>query len=372
MKKRLLVLGIGPAQVDLIEIAKKMGMEVFACAFDSKGPGLSLVDDFRVIDIKDINAVRNYAAEKHVDIIYSMALESAVPTITKVSEQLKLPTFCTTDTLSKLTNKATWRRSLGDINGNVMSTSGKKLEDFKDWEYYPSVIKPVDGSGQRGVYKVSNFEEVAKVFETSISHSMSKELIIEEYVDGPEISVNALMYNGELKISVISDRISYSEYPGGIIKEHHVPSRIINDDIENQVHNLVKQVNNIMGLKNGHIYFQLKLEKDGPKLIEFTPRFDGCHMWRLINESTGLDLRKVVLEILAGGVSRTLNEYDFTKKLVMVKTKFISDKPGTVVNKNNYDIPQNPVYLEWYYEDGEKLKNVTGYLEKVGYMIVQE
>lgn len=372
MKKRLLVLGIGPAQVDLIEIAKEMGMEVFACAFNSKGPGLSLVDDFREIDIKDIDGVKDYAIEQDVDVIYSMALESGIATISKVSEMLNLPTFCSLETLNKLTNKGAWRKSLGDIEGNVKSISGNKLEDFKEWNCFPSVIKPVDGSGQRGVYKVNNFKDIESVFEQSISHSKIKELILEEYVDGPELSVNSLMYNGELKFSVISDRISYKEYPGGIIKEHHVPSRIIDKGTEDKINNLVKKVNHIMGLENGHIYFQLKLEENGPKLIEFTPRFDACHMWRLIYESTGLDLRKVVLEILVYGESETLSKYDFSTKQKSLKTKFISDKPGTIVNKSKYETPENEVYLEWYYDESEKVKHVTGYLEKVGYMIVQE
>ena len=372
MKKKLLVLGIGPAQVDLIEIAKDMGMEVFACALNSNGPGLPLVDDFREIDIKDIESVKNYAIEKDVDIVYSMALESAIPTIVKVSEHLNLPTFCSSSTLSKLENKAKWRKSLGNINGNVKSISGYRIEDFEEWESYPAIIKPVDGSGQRGVYKVNNYQEVLDVFERSISCSKRKELIMEEFVDGPEISVNSFMFNGELKFSLVSDRISYSEFPGGIIKEHHVPSRIIDDKTEKQIYDLVTQVNRIMGLMNGHIYFQLKLEKSGPKLIEFTPRFDGCHMWRLIYESTKLDLRKVALEILAYGKSETLEKYDFTTKPKKLKTKFISDKPDTIVIRDKYDIPEDTIYLEWYYEENEAVKSVTGYLEKVGYIIVQE
>ena len=345
MNRKILVLGIGHSQVDLIKIAKNMGMKVYACAYDDNGPGRALVDRFKKIDIKDVEAVKEYANEKKVDFIYSMALESAIPTITKVSESLGLPNFCSIESLTKLGNKAIWRQTLGNIEGNIESKSGTEAENFKEWEIYPAILKPVDGSGQRGVYKVNSFTDVRNTFEKSIKHSRSKELIIEEFVDGPEVSVNSFMYNGELAFAIVSDRISYTEYPGGIIKEHYIPSRIINNNIEQKIRHLVNIVNKKMGFENGHIYFQLKIQDNQPKLIEFTPRFDGCHMWRLVHANTGLDLRKVSLEILATGKSLTLENYDYRRNTGDFVLRFISDKPGTIINRDNYKIPKDRLYL---------------------------
>lgn len=372
VNKKLLVLGIGPSQVDLIKIAKEMQMIVYACAHNDKGKGKFLVDEFRQIDIKDTEAIKAYVIEKEVDFILSMGLEMAIPTITKVSEDLKLPSFVNLDSLMKLENKAQWRETLGDIEGNVKFKTGKSIKDFKDWDIYPAILKPIDGSGQRGVYKVNNYEDVEDVFIKSITHSRSKELIIEDFVDGPEISVNSFMYNGKLEFVIVSDRISYKDYPGGIIKEHYIPSRITNDIMEEKIKSLVETVNNKMGFKNGHIYFQLKIEDNEPKLIEFTPRYDGCHMWRLIYISTGLDLRKVSLEILDSGRSPTLENYKFSLKSGDFVLRFISDKPNTIVNKENYNIPDDTLYLEWYYENGDKVKSVTGYMEKLGYMVIAQ
>ena len=370
MDKKLLVLGIGPAQVDLIKIAKEMGLTVYACAHSSAGPGRELVDDFRQIDIKNQEAVKDYAKEMDVDFIYTMALEFAVPTISKVSEELGLPTFCSTESLSKFTSKARWREILGDLEGNVRHQSGHSLEAFQSWDIYPAIIKPVDSSGQRGVHKVDNYDQVKDIFDESIKHSSIKELIMEDYIDGPEVSVNSFMYKGELAFAIVSDRISYSEYPGGIIKEHHIPSKITSDEMEEKIKFLVGEVNKKMGFENGHVYFQLKIQDNEPYVIEFTPRFDACHMWRLIQVSTGLDLRRVSLEVLATGRSSSLENYEYSLKAHT--TRFISDKPATIVDKSNYDIPENTLYLEWYYNDGDKVNTITGYMEKVGYMIIAE
>lgn len=368
MTKKLLVLGIGHSQVDLIQAAKEMGFEVVAGASSEAGPGRSLVDDFIQLDVKDVEAVKEYAKEQNVDFIYSMGLEIGIPTIAKVSDELGLPTFVFPESLEKIENKSVWRTELGDVQGNVKHVSGTKIEDFESWNIYPAILKPVDGSGQRGVIQVDSFEDVKSAFEDSMSHSSSEKLLLEEFVDGPEISVNTFVEKGELKFALISDRISYDEYPGGIIKAHYIPSRIINDEAEKIILNLVDKINKTIGFENGHVYFQLKVQDNKPYLIEFTPRFDGCHMWNLVDHATGLDLRKVALETLAYGESETLANFEL-EEIKEVETHFISDKPGTIVNKSNYNIPDNPLYIKWYYGEGEKVKTVTGYMEKVGYYI---
>src|SRR5699024_7841846 len=315
--------------------------------------------------------VKQYAIEQEVDFIYSMALELSVPTMAAVSEELDLPTFVKPASLERIENKAVWRAELGDVEGNIKHLSGKKVEDFESWDIYPAILKPVDGSGQRGVIRVDNFEEVKSAFADSISHSFSEELMLEEYINGPEISVNSFVENGKLKFAIVSDRISYDEYPGGIIKAHYIPSRLVDKHSEEVIFNLIDKVNKTIGFENGHIYFQLKIQEKKPYLIEFTPRFDACHMWNLIYYATGLDLRKVALETLAFGKSETLANFKLDE-VKEVETHFISDKPGTIVDKKNYDIPENPLYLKWYYDEGEKVKSVTGYMEKVGYYIINK
>lgn len=66
--------------------------------------------------------------------------------------------------------------------------------------------------------------------------------------------------------------------------------------------------------------------------------------------------------------SQTLKDFELraTKDVITV---FISAEPGTVVDKASFDLPGDLLYLEWYYSDGDIVKRVTGYLEKVGYFI---
>lgn len=369
MDKKILVLGIGFSQVDLIRIAKEMGMTVFACALDSEGPGKELVDGFRQIDLKDSEAVKRYAAETGADFIFTMGQEIAVWTMTNVSQELQLPTFCTVQSLSRICDKGCWRRILNTAEGNIPFCCGTQAKDFADWTIYPAILKPVDGAGQRGIAKVFDYQDIERSFQGVLDCSRTKKVMLEEYIDGPEISVNAFLLNGSMKFMAITDRISYGQYPG-IIREHRIPSRATDAAMEKKVVSLLNEVNRIMGFQDGPVYYQIKLTGEGPKIIEFTPRFDGCHIWRLIELGTGLDLRRVALEVLSTGESPSLERFTVTKKDQGYILRFLSDKPGVIVDRDNYALPDDPVYLQWYYDNGEKIRPITGHLEKVGYVVM--
>ena len=370
--KKILVLGAGGPQLDVIITAKEMGVYVYAIAKDNNGIAFSYVDKFIEMDILDTDSINKLIKEEQIDAVFSAGIEISIPILTEVSNNNNLRSFVTQKSIEMFDDKSVWRETLGDIVGNLKHKSGTKLEDFKNWKVFPAVIKPVDGTGQRGVHKVNSFKEVEEVFDKVLEYSKKGKAIIEEFARGEEISINSFMYNGELAFYEISDRISYSEYPGGIIKEHHIPSKYDNKELREKLENLVKSVSKIMGYENGHVYYQLKIDNNEPKIIEFTPRYDACHMWRLVKTTNNINLMKASLEYLLYGRSNEIENYIPKKNKGQYKLKFISDKPGTIVKKENYKIPNDKIFVFWYYQDGDIVKNVTGYIEKVGYYIIKE
>lgn len=370
--KKILVLGTSHSQLDLVKIAKKMGVYVIAIGMSENDIAVKYVDKFVKANILDEEKVDKVVKDEKVDAIYTLGLEMALPIIAKVSKKNNLRSFITEESMEKFSNKYVWRREIGDISANLYAVSGEKIEDFQDFKNYPAVLKPADGSGQRGVREVSSFEDVKANFEESMSFSKKGLLILEEFADGEEISVNSFMYEGKLAFYVISDRISYKEFPGGIIKEHHIPSKYDNEVVRKKIEELIKTVSEKMDYRNGHVYYQLKICENNPKLIEFTPRFDGCHMWNLINYSMDINLVKASLEWLLYGKSSEIENYSLHFNSGTYKTVFISDKPKTLVKRSSYALPENPLYLNWYYNDGDLVKSVTGYMEKLGYYIIKE
>lgn len=366
MSKRILILGAGNAQIDAINLCHEMGYEVYGCSYTNTDRGIPLLDDFRQIDIKNVEGVAAYAKESGVAAIYSVGSDLAVPTVMKASEILGLPHFMSSETAAICHSKHLLRETLGrDFVGNVDFITCESLEDALGFDGFPAMMKPVDSQGQRGCFRVDSVKDIEANFAVSLDYSICGKVIIESFVDGPEVSVNAYMQDGELKFGLVSDRIAFDEYPGGIINKHILPS-VFPQEVRDKAVDLTKRIAQNVGILNGPCYCQIKVMDGEPYVLEMAPRLDGCHMWNLIKHYCGADLLKASFEQLLEGKSVLDEEVVFPETGCI--TQFISEPTGSIVDKSKYDFSE-AAYVCWYYEDGDIVQKITGYVEKCGYVI---
>ena len=91
--KKILILGAGNAQMDLIEYCNENNYEVYGCSYTNTDKGIPLLDHFEQINIVDADKIEEYAKKNSIDIIYSVGSDIAMPTVSKVAERLNLPHF---------------------------------------------------------------------------------------------------------------------------------------------------------------------------------------------------------------------------------------------------------------------------------------
>ncbi len=364
--KKILVLGTGAPQADLIRSCKERGWEVFACSYRSGDPGEKYADHFAEINIVDQDAVYTYAKENRVDVIYSTGSDVAMPTVFSVSEKLGLPSFCPPQTAIICNTKNLLRQTLGpDFAGNIPYQTVENRDDPVQIGY-PLMMKPVDSQGQRGVFRVYNHDELMSRFDESMSFSRGKKLILERYVEGEEISVNAFCANGELLFFLPSERVAWEGPSGGIIHKHILPGKWAeNVQATERVRDLVDRTLRRLEIRNGPVYFQIMMDPSGvPYLIEVTPRLDGCHMWRLIRYATGVDL----LELTVDGLTGKLPENPLPYNVTPFELEFLCQPPYTDFKKEAFSLGTY-CYLEWYYQNGDTVHRMNGCKEKCGYTI---
>lgn len=116
MKKRLLILGAGNAQIDLIEYAKAKGLEVHGVSYTDTDPGIPMLDHFEQINIIDTDKVAAYVERMGIDDIYSVGSDLAVPTICRVAERCGLERFVSARTAEICCNKHLMRQMMGDMS----------------------------------------------------------------------------------------------------------------------------------------------------------------------------------------------------------------------------------------------------------------
>lgn len=368
--KTLLVCGLGNSQVDLARTAREAGYRVVGAGAGSVGPATEFCDDVIDCNILDVEALRAAACDSGADALFTLGMEKALMPMALVSEQLDLPTFFSVEVLSRLTDKGAWRALLGNAPGNLPFALGTTMDDFKHWTDYPAIVKPVDGSGQRGVCRVDDADSLALALPRALAFSSSSRAIVEPFAQGSEISANVLLAGGKRVFCLLSDRESYEDLPGGIVKSHAVPSRFQSPQLQHAVEELVDRVVDSVGFSQGPLYFQMKTTGSDLALIEFTPRFDGCHMWRLIKEATGVDLLRATLDLLFEGHT---DELDCWKGAVNPhELRFFSAPPASTVCRGDFALEPHVSILEWYYAEGATVKSVTGVMEKVGYRILKK
>lgn len=366
MRKKLLILGAGNAQIDLIEYARDAGLEIYGCSYTNTDKGIPLLDHFAMIDITDAGKIEKYVVENRIDYIYSVGSDIAVPTICKVAEKTGKFHFVSSRTAELCCNKHLMREAFGqDSRFQVPYMVCKTLAEAEKASFYPMVMKPVDSQGQRGVYRVNTFTEVSEHFDSAMGFSKSGQIILEKYISGREVSVNAYVKDGEVIFSMLSDRESFPDLPGGIIKAHHLPSVFENTKTHTYIKELVAEAVKKLEIGNGPVYFQIKVSDGHPYLIEVTPRLDGCHMWRLIKEYCGVNLLDMTMSHMLGKDIRT-KKYDVSS--IPYHTEFFCEPPKTVFQAEKYE-NRTGVYKRMYYETGDTVKRMNGYMEKCGYRI---
>ncbi|HKO89071.1 MAG TPA: ATP-grasp domain-containing protein [Burkholderiales bacterium] len=361
MLKKFLVLGIGRAQIDLLERLSGR-FERHALSYSVDEHEVRHAEHFSPIDIADKDAVLAYAEQHRIDYIYSVGSDIAMPTATYVAEHLGLPSLVSHQAASTCNNKLELRERLrhcyGAVTYQLISNVDEKLS-----VRLPAVIKPADSQGQRGVQTIHDRSDIPAALSVALGYSKIGKAILEERIDGPEVSVHGYLVDGRMKFYLVSDRQTWPQFDGGIIHKHVFPSTLCENALAN-VRRLCEETVTTLGIANGPIYFQIKVRDDAAYLIEVTPRLDGCHMWRLILFATGVDLLECVVSHLQGlpvEISETQDVRDAT-------LEFFCQRPDERFSfAETHPAAQ---YVEWYYRPGELVRRVNGRLEKCGYQIV--
>jgi len=364
---KALILGVSSVQIDAIRYLKAHGWWVIGCSYRNEGAGLELIDQFELIDITDCKAIEELGRKEKIDLIYSVGSDFATTTVAKVASILGLPTFIPYETAELMQNKVVLRKYLADRNISPIKFKKVSSEnDIEEFDHFPAILKPVDSQGQRGIY-CGSLQEIKSCYREALKFSRSKTLIVEELLDGPELSANVFVIDSKIIFNEISDRLTLECNSVGIPRSHILPTKICYGETLCETKALIERCIQALSIENGPVYFQIKLTSKGPRIIEITPRLDGCHLWRLIKNVYGVDLLASSLNWLIGDkyISIEINPFKSHKQL-----SFFYGPTGNVFRKLDYPIGDKGVsYVEYYYKEGDTILAINGSIEKVGYYI---
>lgn len=306
--KKLAILGASYLQKPLVEKANQLGIETHCFAWDnSEAICKNIAHHFYPVSVLEKELILKKCEEIQVDGITTIATDICVPTICYVAEKMNL---ISNSYLSGIisTNKAKMRAAF--FLNNVTSPKSVVLkqfniENFRDFQF-PLIVKPTDRSGSRGVVKVSNFKELETGIKIAIEQSFEKQVIVEEFIEGVEVSVESISWRGEHYILAITDKITTGE-PHFVELEHHQPSQLSEKIKEGIIAETLKALD-ALEIKFGASHSEFKILNNGKVVaIEVGGRMGGDFIGsHLVQLSTGYDF-------LNGVINIALNDFEKPK-----------------------------------------------------------
>jgi len=280
--KRIIVLGCGIMQMPAYRIAKREGWYSIGVDGNDQAPAKDDCDEFWHIDLKDriglADAAEAYHAEKEIHGIFTAGTDFSA-TVAWVAEKLNLPGI-PYQTALNASDKVRMRQCFQEAGLTVPAFMEMGPEDGPEKLLqappFPLVVKPVDNMGARGVRRVDAMGQLQEAVDFARSMSRSGRAIIEEYLPGPEFSLDALVYNERIQLCGIADReIIFPPY--FVERGHHFPSRFPSEKQE-KIREVFYQGIKALGIQIGAAKGDLKLTPNGPVIGEIAARLSGGFM----------------------------------------------------------------------------------------------
>ncbi len=199
------------------------------------------------------------------------------------------------------TNKQRQRAALAAAG--VPQPASRVLSAWEQGLAVPCVVKAPDRQGQRGLAFVRSADELPAAIEEAIAASRNGFCLVEEWIDGPEMTVNAYSVGGVFTPLTVTDRLTAEPPAFGVALAHVWPSE---HDVSGAVDSAERAVA-ALGIEAGPTYTQVRLGPDGPRVVEVAARLGGGHDAELCLAALGVDLNALALDAALGGGERLSN-----------------------------------------------------------------
>lgn len=333
--KKLLVLGASEFQIPLLKQAKRMGVHTCVIDINPNASGICFADEYKECSLKDHALAIEIAKAYNPDGVTVGMCDVAVRTCAMICEALNLPGLSV-----EVAENATDKFKMIEVF-RANHVPHPEYIYFAKGEYtrekmtlpLPIIVKPIDMAGSRGINLVTTEEELKMAVEDSISLGDKGDIIVEEYMTGPEVSVEIFVENSEPYVMQITDKLT-SGAPHFMELGHSQPSSL-SESIKMSIAQVACKAVKALGLNNCVAHAEIIVTKEGPKMVEIGARMGGDGIQQqLIQLSTGINLPEAVIKLAMGDpVKKPTNKIHLGSAI-----RFIPAVTGVIESiSNNYD-----------------------------------
>lgn len=303
--KKLFILGAGILQVPVIRRAREMGFFTVVVDGSCLAPGLVLADKSYVADILDKDQMLKIAEDEKVTGVIHPCSEVAMDVMGYINDRLELCGI-SEEMARKATNKALMRKAFADYG----ASGPRSVETFSEdeaWNFFSlyrktAILKPSRNSGSRGIAKISSSiekREFSKAYNEALNQSRDRSVLLEDFITGPEFSIEGVIFNGRINILTITDKVTTGA-PHFVELGHSQPTLLPVKD-QSVVLSSVVDGARALNLDNCAIHAEVKLQDGVAYIMEIGARLGGDFITTdLTPLSTGVDMVAAAINISMG------------------------------------------------------------------------
>lgn len=370
-----MVLAAGLLQISVINKAREMGYYVIAVDDDPDAPGMVLADKAIVPGgLMNEERLVTIAKEEHIDGVIHPCSEVAMNVMGRINDELHLCGI-SKEIAIRATNKHLMREAFEKYGApSPKSILTKDEEDA--WNVFcnefdtNAILKPSRNSGSRGIAKVVkgiSKDEFVALYRRALDESRDHQVLIEQFIEGPEFSVEVIVWQGIPHVLAVTDKKT-TEAPYFVELGHNQPS-LYPEDIQQKLKEGAIAGCKALGLTNCAAHCELKVQNNEAYLMEIGARMGGDFIsTELTHLSSGIDMVAATIDTVLG-VEPNLISIDEKHGVAI---RYFTPKPGKVVSIENTEaLNRNDVYdAEIYVKPGDVVREVKSSLDRSGHVIV--
>lgn len=368
-KKSVLIFGVGPLQESIINRAKLMGLYTVGIDPVADATCRDAVDAFEVVGGQDYEGTCAVVEKYGIDAIVTAATDKPLVMMARIAEKYGFP-FYSVETAQWSTDKFQMKQRF--MEGGVPCAKGrlvKSVEETADM-VYPVIVKPRDNSGSRGVKLCRSKEELSASMSEAFEVSKLDTVLVEEYIEGPEYSIEGLHYDGKAEVIQFTEKKT-TEFPYNVELGHKQPANLT-DGQKQAIREIVSKIGKALHFENCPSHTELKINKRGIFVIETSPRLGGDYITStLVPLSTGINMEDQLLHIALGEkVDTTTGRFNKASGVCFLnlpcgKVTAIDDAIREV--KTWHNVKEFSTSLKV----GDEIRPITSSLNRYGQFIVQ-
>ena len=377
-QKKLMLLGGIRYLLPVIKAAHEQGYYVITADYIPENIAHKYSDEYVNVNIIDKEAVLKVAQEKGIDGIMSFGVDPGVVSASYVQNKMGLPSFGPFESVEILQNKDKFRSFLKENGFNVPQAKGfSSVESALNesyWFPWPIIVKPTDAAGSKGVTRVDKVEELKPALEYAMAHSISGNIIVEEFIEkeGCSSDTDSMSVDGKLVFtSFCAQRFDVDAANPYAPAAYSWPSTFTAEQ-EDYLASEIQRLITLLNLKTVVYNIEVRVAPNGkPYIMELTPRGGGNRLCEMLRYATGVDMITAITRAMVGDpILEPIEQKPYNGHWAEIILH--ADESGVFDHLElSKDLPAEIVEEDLWVEKGDKVDSFEGANNAIGTLVLK-